>query len=84
MDMSGQDGRDMTEKGGVRMTPELLNTREVRCEDVHPVRCDVAFRASGDQALTDRVRAHGASAHGFTPADAPRHRAPRPVEPSLR
>ena len=49
------------------MTPELLSTLEVRCEDVHPVRCDVAFRASGDQALTDRVRAHGASAHGFTP-----------------
>ena len=49
------------------MTPELLQTREVRCEDVHPVRCDVALRASGNQALTARVRAHGASVHGFTP-----------------
>ena len=49
------------------MTPQILQTREVRCADVHPVRCNVALRASSDEALTDRVRAHGASVHGFTP-----------------
>ena len=49
------------------MTPEVLQTREVRCADVHPVHCTVALRASSNEALTDRVRAHGASVHGFTP-----------------
>jgi hypothetical protein len=58
----------MTEKGAFTMSPEGLQTREVRCADVHPVRCIVALRASSDEALTDRVRAHGASVHGFTPA----------------
>lgn len=57
----------MTEKGA-SMSPEVLHTHEVRCADVHPVRCIVALRASSDEALTDCVRAHGASAHGFTPA----------------
>jgi hypothetical protein len=49
------------------MTPEVPRTREVRCADVHPVQCKVALRASSYEALTDRVRAHGAIAHGFTP-----------------
>ena len=49
------------------MVPQALQTREVRCADVHPVHCDVALRASNDEALTDRVRAHGARVHGFTP-----------------
>jgi hypothetical protein len=31
------------------------------------VQCKVALRASSNEALTDRVRAHGASVHGFTP-----------------
>ena len=48
------------------MSPQTLHVREVRCADVHPVRCNVALRASTDEALTDRVRAHGASVHGFT------------------
>ena len=46
------------------MTPQ---THEVRCADVHPVRCDVALRASTRHVLSDRVRAHGAIVHGFTP-----------------
>ena len=50
------------------MTPEVLERHEVRCADVHPVRCNVCLRASGNEALTDRIRAHGARAHGFTPA----------------
>ena len=49
------------------MTPQVLQTHEVRCADVHPVRCNMALSASTDEALTDRVRAHGASVHGFTP-----------------
>jgi hypothetical protein len=49
------------------MTPEVPRTCEVRCGDVHPVCCEVALRASNHVALIDRVRAHGASVHGFTP-----------------
>ena len=49
------------------MTLEVLERHEVRCADVHPVRCNVELRASGNEALTDRIRAHGARAHGFTP-----------------
>jgi predicted small metal-binding protein len=49
------------------MTPKRLQTREVRCADVHPVRCNVALRASSNEALTERVCAHGATVHGFTP-----------------
>jgi predicted small metal-binding protein len=52
---------------GRLMTREVSRTCEVRCADVHPVQCEVALRASSNEALTDRVRAHGASVHGFTP-----------------
>jgi predicted small metal-binding protein len=50
------------------MTPGTPQPCEVRCADVHPVQCKVAIRATSNEALTDRVRAHGASVHGFTPA----------------
>lgn len=40
---------------------------ELRCADVHPVRCDLALRSSNLQELVARVSAHGANAHGFTP-----------------
>jgi predicted small metal-binding protein len=49
------------------MTPELAQTFELRCGDVHPVRCNVALRATSREELTKRVRAHGALVHGFTP-----------------
>ena len=49
------------------MAPQVLQIREVRCADVHPVRCNVALRASSNEVLTERVCAHGASVHGFTP-----------------
>jgi predicted small metal-binding protein len=49
------------------MTPTVPRSCEVRCADVHPVQCNVALHASSNEALTDRVRAHGASVHGFTP-----------------
>jgi predicted small metal-binding protein len=45
----------------------MLQTREVRCADVHPVRCNVALRGSTNESVTDRVCAHGAMVHGFTP-----------------
>ena len=50
------------------MTPELMHTFELRCGDVHPIRCDVALRGASSEELTDRARAHGALVHGFTPA----------------
>jgi predicted small metal-binding protein len=50
------------------MTPELTQRFEVRCDDVHPVRCNLAIRASDSNELTDRICAHGAMVHGFTPA----------------
>jgi len=49
------------------MTPELPQNFELRCGDVHPVRCDVAIRAVSREEVSSRMRAHGASAHGFTP-----------------
>ena len=63
-------------------TPELPQTREVQCADIHPVRCNVALRASSNDALSDRVRAHGSSAHGFTPAWYSRERIARITEAS--
>ena len=50
------------------MTPELLQSFELRCGDVHPVRCNVAIRATSREHLTERMCAHGAIAHGFTPS----------------
>jgi predicted small metal-binding protein len=50
------------------MTPELPRQRlELRCGDVHPVRCHVALRATDRDELTRRMCAHGALIHGFTP-----------------
>jgi len=49
------------------MTPELPQRFELRCGDVHPVRCNVALRAMTREELTNRMCAHGATAHGFTP-----------------
>lgn len=49
------------------MTPELPQTLVLRCDDVHPVRCDVAIHATSREELTNRMCAHGALVHGFTP-----------------
>jgi hypothetical protein len=49
------------------MTPELPQRFELRCGDIHPVRCDVALRAVTREELAIRMRAHGAIVHGFTP-----------------
>jgi predicted small metal-binding protein len=49
------------------MTPELPQRFELRCDHVHPVRCNLAIRASSSKELTDRMCAHGAMSHGFTP-----------------
>jgi predicted small metal-binding protein len=49
------------------MTPELPQRFELRCGDIHPVHCNVAIRAASTKELTNRVCAHGAIVHGFTP-----------------
>ena len=49
------------------MTPEFPQTFELRCREVHPVRCNVAIRAISREEVTSRMCAHGASVHGFTP-----------------
>ena len=49
------------------MTPELPQRFELRCGDVHPVRCNVALRALSREELITCVCAHGATVHGFTP-----------------
>jgi predicted small metal-binding protein len=49
------------------MTPELPQRFELRCDHVHPVRCTLAIRASSSRELTERMCAHGAMVHGFTP-----------------
>jgi predicted small metal-binding protein len=41
---------------------------ELRCAGVHAVRCGVALRGSSRKEVVELARAHGASAHGFTPA----------------
>ena len=50
------------------MTPELLQSFELRCDEVHPVRCDVAIRAMSREQVTSRMRDHGSFVHGFTPS----------------
>jgi predicted small metal-binding protein len=39
---------------------------ELRCADVHPVRCDEAMRSANRDELLARAREHGERAHGFT------------------
>ena len=41
---------------------------ELRCAELHPVRCDVQLSAPHLEGLVILAREHGASAHGFTPA----------------
>jgi hypothetical protein len=50
------------------MTPELPQSFELRCGEVHPVRCNVAIHAMSREEVTSRMRAHGAIVHGFTPS----------------
>ena len=50
------------------MTPELPQNFELRCGEVHPVRCDVAIHAMSRAEVTRRMRDHGAIVHGFTPS----------------
>jgi predicted small metal-binding protein len=50
------------------MTPEQPQRFELCCGDVHPVRCNLALRDTSREELTNRMCAHGANVHGFTPA----------------
>ena len=40
----------------------------LRCADVHPVRCDAKWVGPNANDLVARAVEHGAAAHGFTPA----------------
>jgi predicted small metal-binding protein len=50
------------------VTPEQRHKFELRCGEVHPVRCNVVIRAMSREDVTRRMRAHGAIVHGFTPS----------------
>ena len=41
---------------------------ELSCAGVHSVRCGVALRGASREEVVELARAHGASAHGYTPA----------------
>ena len=41
---------------------------QVRCADVHPIRCPVEVFGDTFDELTARASQHGAIAHGFTPS----------------
>jgi len=41
---------------------------ELRCAELHPVRCDARLNAPDLEGLVILAREHGAFAHGFTPA----------------
>lgn len=56
-------GNDVRPRAGAPI-PEGF---ELRCSDVHPLRCDEALRAGSLGDFVARVREHGAQAHGFTP-----------------
>ena len=56
--------RDAMSLGG-EVASELY---ELRCADVHPLRCDERLRARTLAELIEIVVAHGARSHGFTPA----------------
>jgi predicted small metal-binding protein len=50
------------------MTTERPQNFELRCGEVHPVRCNVEIRAISREKVTSRMREHGAMVHGFTPS----------------
>lgn len=45
---------------------EAARQLNLRCADVHPVRCDAAWSSPSPSDLVARVIDHGARAHGFT------------------
>jgi hypothetical protein len=40
---------------------------ELRCDEVHPCRCDAVFRASTPGEVVRQAREHGELVHFFTP-----------------
>lgn len=46
----------------------LAASFELRCEDVHPCRCEKVFRGDDPRELVALARRHGELAHCFTPA----------------
>jgi hypothetical protein len=47
--------------------PSYPDMFELRCAEVHPVRCEVRLRAASLESLMILACEHGALAHGFTP-----------------
>ena len=48
---------------GRALLPQMF---ELRCADVHPVRCDESMSSADHEELVARTREHGERAHGFT------------------
>ena len=65
---AGRIGQGRTQEGG-DVTPAAVGAKtfELRCADVHPVRCEVRLGARTVEALVSLACDHGAHAHGFTP-----------------
>jgi predicted small metal-binding protein len=57
---------DVTAFAGTERQPAPGGFR-LRCAEVHPVHCDVALESPSTAEVVARIRAHGASAHGYTP-----------------
>lgn len=58
----------MTPPKQVRPPAPDSHRLRLRCDDAHPVPCDVAWSGSTAAELVAVASAHGADAHGFTPA----------------
>ena len=60
----------MGEKASPGGDEEVRSSSQVnlRCADVHPVRCDTEWVGPNANDLVARAVEHGAAAHGFTPA----------------
>jgi hypothetical protein len=61
------DARVLAPGKGVSARAPFPRRLELRCHDVHPLACAEVWRSSDAEQLIDSARAHGASAHGFTP-----------------
>jgi hypothetical protein len=68
-DRPGDDQERCLVIGAVAGTPPArpsLQMFELRCADVHPVRCDKTMSSADCEDLVAIARKHGAGAHGFT------------------
>jgi hypothetical protein len=75
VDASVARSRDLVVGSGGAATTAPVASRvsfphmfELRCAELHPVRCDARLSAPDLEGLVSLAREHGAFAHGFTPA----------------